>query len=50
MGGFKVTDLGKKVRVFETDKPIKAPNFTPVKREVEVVERELVPVKTNAFT
>lgn len=44
-----MADLGKKVRVFETDEPIRAPKFTPVKREqeVEVVTTERETVKVN---
>ena len=42
-------DLGKKIRTFETDKPIRAPKFTPVRKEetVSVPERETVKVGAN---
>ena len=41
-----MADLGRKIRVAETDEPIKAPNFTPSKKETVVVtpERETVKV------
>lgn len=47
-----MADLGRKIRTFETDKPIEAPSFTPPVKisepvEVPVVERELVPVRMN---
>jgi len=44
-----MADLGRKIRTFETDKPMKAPNFTPSKKEeiVGVPERETVKVGAN---
>jgi hypothetical protein len=38
-------DIGKKVRTGHWPEPVPMPQFLPTKREVEVPERELVPVK-----
>ena len=43
-----MADLGKKIRTFETDEPIRAPSYIPT-RKIETIETptpEYVPART----
>ena len=41
-----MADLGKKIRTFETDEPIRAPSYIPKKVETVETTPEYVPVRT----